>query len=169
MRWLLLFLMIFFTTPLAAQVRAPKKPANPPPAPRLNDGTPNLGPIEPNKGYWAQQQYQDYAAIAEPKEIWDGDTLVIDTVGFNEGTWIDMGGKPHTDQLHLVERLTRTDLYTLHYEATIDDPAAYIAPWKVRFDVTWDPNGQIQEYICQENNLWKDRVSGNSRIHLDSR
>jgi hypothetical protein len=67
------------------------------------------------------------------------------------------------------ERLTRTDLYTLHYEATIDDPAAYIAPWKVRFDVTWDPNGQIQEYICQENNLWKDRVSGNSRIHLDSR
>ena len=100
---------------------------------------------------------------------WDGDTLVIDTVGFNEGTWIDMGGKPHTDQLHLIERLTRTDLYTLHYEATIDDPAAYNAPWKVRFDVTWDPNGQIQEYICQENNLWKDRVSGNSRIHLDSR
>jgi hypothetical protein len=68
MRWLLLFLIIF-TTPLAAQVRAPKKPANPPPAPRLNDGTPNLGPIEPNKGYWAPQQYQDYAAIAEPKEI----------------------------------------------------------------------------------------------------
>jgi len=89
---------------------------------------------------------------------WDGDSLVIDTVGFNEGSWIDMGGKPHTDQLHLVERLTRTDLYTLHYEATIDDPGAYTAPWKVRFDVTWDPNGEIQEYICQENNLWKDHV-----------
>ena len=255
----LLFVFVLFATPLAGQVRAPKKPANPPPAPRLKDGTPNLGPVEPNKGYWAPQQYQDYTAIAEPKEIpyqqwarelanyrkvetaskvrppgilpaarrtsndddslsdgdhppeqkrilmiyeggahvwrliymdgrshpegdalnptwmghsvgrWDGDTLVIDTVGFNEGTWIDMGGKPHTDQLHLIERLTRTDLYTLHCEATIDDPAAYNAPWKVRFDVTWDPNGQIQEYICQENNLWKDRVSGNSRIHLDSR
>jgi hypothetical protein len=89
---------------------------------------------------------------------WEGDTLVVDSVGFNEGTWIDMGGKPHTDLLHLVERFTRTDLYTLHYEATIDDPGAYTAPWNVRFDVTWDPNGEIQEYICQENNRWKDRV-----------
>ena len=89
---------------------------------------------------------------------WEGDTLVVDTVGFNEGTWIDMGGKPHTDRLHLVERITRTDLYTLHYEATVDDPGAYTASWKVRFDITWDPNGEIQEYICQENNLWKDHV-----------
>ena len=89
---------------------------------------------------------------------WEGDALVVDTVGFNEGTWIDMGGKPHTDKLHLIERFTRTDLYTLHYEATIDDSGAYTAPWKVRFDVTWDPDGEIQEYICQENNLWKDRV-----------
>jgi hypothetical protein len=40
---------------------------------------------------------------------WEGDTLVVDTVGFNEGTWIDMGGKPHTDKLHLVERLSRTE------------------------------------------------------------
>ena len=85
---------------------------------------------------------------------WDGDTLVVD----NEGTWIDIGGKPHTEKLHLVERFTRTDLYTLHYESTIDDSGAYTAPWKVRFDVTRDPNGEIQEYICQENNLWKDRV-----------
>ena len=89
---------------------------------------------------------------------WEGDTLVVDTVGFNEGTWIDMGGKPHTDRLHLIERLTRTDLYTLHYEATVDDPGAYTALWKVQFDITWDPKGEIQEYICQENNLWKDHV-----------
>ena len=89
---------------------------------------------------------------------WEGDTLVVDTVGFNEGTWIDMGGKPHTEKLHLAERFTRSDLYTLHYEATIEDSGAYTAPWKVRFDVGWDPNGEIQEYICQENNLWKDRV-----------
>ena len=41
-----------------------------------------------------------------------------------------------------------------HYEATIDDPGAYTAPWKVAFDVTWDPDGEIQEYICQENNRW---------------
>ena len=90
---------------------------------------------------------------------WEGETLVIDVVGFNEGSWIDMGGKPHTNKLHLVERFTRTDLYTLHYEATIDDPGAYTAPWKLAFDVTWDPDGEIQEYICQENNRWGNRLA----------
>ena len=54
----------------AAQVRAPRPPATRPPAPRLADGTPNLGPVIPNKGYWAPTQYQDYTAIVvEPKEI----------------------------------------------------------------------------------------------------
>jgi len=67
MRFLLILLLL--APSLEAQVRAPKKPANAPPAPKLKDGTPNLGPIEPNKGYWAPQQYQDYAAIADPKEI----------------------------------------------------------------------------------------------------
>ena len=236
---------------LGAQVRAPRPPAERPPAPRLSDGTPNLGSTVPNKGYWAPAQFQDYTAIlvdrkdipyqpwaqalAEarkggaslldpngqclppggprlmttpyPMEIlqmpeqkrivmiyegaahiwrniymdgrphppaetlaptwlghsvgrWEGDTLVIDVVGFNEGSWIDMGGKPHTSQLHLIERYTRTDLYTLHYEATIDDPGAYTAPWKIAFDVTWDPDGEIQEYICQENNRWMNRLAG---------
>src|SRR5437868_15030663 len=65
----LLLVLVLLASPLLAQVRAPRKPANPPAAPRLNDGTPNLGPIEPNKGYWAPQQYQDYTAIADPKEI----------------------------------------------------------------------------------------------------
>src|SRR5262249_15947346 len=64
----LLLILIVCASPLAAQVRAPRKPANPPPAPRLKDGTPNLGPIEPNKGDWAPQQYQDYTAIADPNE-----------------------------------------------------------------------------------------------------
>jgi hypothetical protein len=67
MRWILVLLLL--APSLEAQVRAPRKPANAPPAPRLKDGTPNLGPIEPNKGYWAPQQYQDYSAIAVPKEI----------------------------------------------------------------------------------------------------
>ena len=59
---------------------------------------------------------------------WEGDTLVVDVVGYNEGNWIDMVGDPHTDRLHLVERFTRKDLYTLRYEATIDDPGAYTEP-----------------------------------------
>jgi hypothetical protein len=85
---------------------------------------------------------------------WDGDTLVVDVVGFNEGSWIDMMGDPHTDLLHLEERFMRPDLYTLRYEATIDDPGAYTGPWTIGFDILWDPEGEIQEYICQENNLW---------------
>ena len=55
---------------------------------------------------------------------WDGDTLVIDVVGFNENTWIDYYGHPHTDALHVIERISRPDKDTLHYEATIDDPGA---------------------------------------------
>src|SRR5262245_4199573 len=65
---------------------------------------------------------------------WEGDTLVVDVVGFNEGTWLDMSGKPHTDMLHVIERYSRSNLYTLHYEATIDDPGAYTGSWKVGFD-----------------------------------
>ena len=53
---------------------------------------------------------------------WDGDTLIVDTVGFNEGFWMDRRGTPHTDTLHTVERFTRTDSRTIKYELTIDDP-----------------------------------------------
>src|SRR5437773_11017726 len=47
---------------------------------------------------------------------------------------------------------------TLHYEATIDDPGAYTRPWTIAFDLSWNPNGEIMEYICQENNLWLKRL-----------
>jgi hypothetical protein len=65
---------------------------------------------------------------------WEGDTLVVDTVGFNEGTWIDV----------------------LHYEATIDDPGAYTRPWTIAFEIPWGPNAFVKEYICQENNRWQE-------------
>jgi hypothetical protein len=240
-----------------AQVRAPRPPDGPrPPAPRLPDGTPNLGRVDPTKGYWAPIQYRDYAAVLVdlkeipyqpwakaladqrlandsrddpqgyclppagprlmttpypmeivqlPKRIimiyeggghtfriihmddrkhpeqdalpptwkghsigrWEGDTLVVDVVGFNEGTWIDMGGKPHTDQLRITERFTRLDLYTLRYEATLDDPGAYTRPWTIRFDIPWDPDGEIQEYVCQENNRWPATLIGSQDRQAD--
>ena len=59
---------------------------------------------------------------------WEGDTLVVDTVGFNERGWIDAYGTPTTKQLHLIEKFTRLDFKTLRYEITIDDPGAYTAP-----------------------------------------
>lgn len=86
---------------------------------------------------------------------WEGDTLVIEVKGYNEKTWLDMTGDPHTEQLIVTERLSRPDLYTLHYEATIDDPGAYTAPWTVAMDIVWDPEGALIEYICQENNMWE--------------
>jgi hypothetical protein len=86
---------------------------------------------------------------------WEGDTLVVEVRGFNEKTWVDMYGDPHTDQLVVTERFTRPDLYTLHYEATIDDPGAYSEPWVVGMDIIWDPGGELAEYICQENNRWE--------------
>jgi hypothetical protein len=88
---------------------------------------------------------------------WEGDTLVVDVTNFNEGTWLDYYGHPHTDQMHVVERWTRPNRGTLHYEATIDDPGAYSAPWTVAWDINWNASA-IDEYICQENNQYLNHL-----------
>jgi len=86
---------------------------------------------------------------------WEGDTLVVDTVGFNEKQWIS-GTFPTTDKLHLVERISRPNLRTLTYEVTVEDPGAYTAPWTGRWTIsqagasTWIPGGEMFEYICQD-------------------
>ena len=85
---------------------------------------------------------------------WDGDTLVVDVVGFNETTWIDFFGHPHTDALHVVERFSRPNFNTLHYEATIEDSGAYTEPWTIGWDIEWRADGELIEYICQENNRY---------------
>jgi hypothetical protein len=85
---------------------------------------------------------------------WEADTLVIESVGYNEGTWLDQWGHPHTDQLRVIERVTRPNKNTLHYEATIDDPGAYTKPWTIAWDIVWAPKQELREYICQENNVW---------------
>jgi hypothetical protein len=83
---------------------------------------------------------------------WDGDTLVVDTVGFNDRFWFDAKGHPHTDQLHTVERYTRKDLATLTVETTIIDPGAYVKPFKVGYSARYAPKDELMEYICAENN-----------------
>ena len=85
---------------------------------------------------------------------WEGDTLVVDVVGFNENSWLDYSGHPHTDMLHVVEKFSRPNKNTLHYEATIDDPGAYTKPWTVAWNIPWRANGELAEYICQENNQY---------------
>ncbi len=89
---------------------------------------------------------------------WEGDALVVDVVGFNEGTWLDYFGHPHTDQMHVIEKYTRPNKGTLHYEATIDDPGAYTKPWTVAWDIPWQVGRELQEYICQENNNYFNRL-----------
>jgi hypothetical protein len=90
---------------------------------------------------------------------WDGDTLVVDVVGFNEQTWLDYYGHPHTDQLHVVERFSRPDKRTLHYEAVVDDPGAYTRPFTIRWNIPWNADGELTEYICQENNKYLQRLT----------
>ena len=82
---------------------------------------------------------------------WEGDTLVVDSVGFNESFWMANGGLPHTEALHLTERFTRTDRNTLRYEVTVDDPRAYTRPWKATWTLRWIANEDIQEFFCEEN------------------
>jgi hypothetical protein len=79
------------------------------------------------------------------------DTLVVDSVGFNEHFWFTNGGLPHTEGLHLTERFSRPDLNTLKYEVTVDDPRTYTRPWTGGWTVQWVPDKDIQEYFCEEN------------------
>src|SRR5579871_2577832 len=83
---------------------------------------------------------------------WEGDTLVVDVTGFNDRSWLDAAGHPHTEQLHVVERYTRTTEDNLHYQALIEDPGAYSKPWTVGWNIKWTPNWELYEYVCQENN-----------------
>ena len=91
---------------------------------------------------------------------WEGDTLVIDTVGFNEKFWMNRDGLPHTSQLHLIERLTRLDSRTLKYEVTIDDPGAYTATWNSGFNMRWTDGLDLFEYVCQDNNQFPETALG---------
>jgi hypothetical protein len=83
---------------------------------------------------------------------WEGDTFVVDTVGFNEKTWLDDTGLPHSDVLHVTERIRRLDHNTLEDVITIDDPKSYTKPWTVRKVFDLKPKWEIMEYECEENN-----------------
>jgi len=83
------------------------------------------------------------------------DTLVIDTVGYNDKFWFDRRGHPHTEQLHTIERWTRLNLGQMENKVTIDDPGAYTRPFTLTFMATLSPaEDELLEYICQENNQY---------------
>ena len=87
---------------------------------------------------------------------WDGDTLVIDAIGFRDRGWLNFEGQPHSDQLHVTERLRRPDLGHLEIEITLDDPKAFRKKWTGTLYATLSPDIELQEFVCSENN--KDAV-----------
>ena len=80
---------------------------------------------------------------------WDGDALVVDTVGFNDKTWLDSTGKPHSSDMHLIERYRRPDLGHLMVDLTIEDPKTLTKPYTFTRSFTLAPNLELQEYVCQ--------------------
>jgi hypothetical protein len=83
---------------------------------------------------------------------WEGETLVIDTTGFNGNAWFDKAGNYASDQLHIVERISARSAETLNYEATIEDPTVYTRPWKISFVLykRVEKNAQLVEFRCVE-------------------
>jgi len=90
---------------------------------------------------------------------YEGDTLVVDVANFNDKTWLDSSGHPHSDKLHLIEKYRKTDDDTLRYEVTIDDPIAYTKPWTTAY-IYKRQQGALMEYWCTENNKDKEHMVG---------
>lgn len=103
------------------------------------DGRPHNLDLEPNS--WT----------GDSTGKWEGDALVVDSIGFNDRTWLDDTGKPHSDQLHVIERYRRPDPAHLEVRYTIEDPKFLTRPYT--FTRTFVPaNREIQERFCTEQN-----------------
>ena len=87
---------------------------------------------------------------------YEGDTLVIDTVGLNEKTWVDRGGLPHSDQLHVIERIRRPIHEALEITITIDDPKSYTKTWSGYRNYELKPTWNIKEFICADNSDYNE-------------
>jgi len=87
---------------------------------------------------------------------WEGDTLVVDTIGFNDKTWLDNDGHPHTEDLHVVERIRRVNQDTLTIDTTIEDPKAYTKPWGGHAVYELKPDWNIGEMVCADNGTYSD-------------
>jgi hypothetical protein len=82
---------------------------------------------------------------------WEGDTLLVETRGFNDKAWLDAIGHPRSEQMRLTERFRRPSLGRIEVEATIDDSGAYTKPFSIRYTQTLTPDTDLLEMICTEN------------------
>ncbi|HLH43719.1 MAG TPA: hypothetical protein VKV74_12070 [Bryobacteraceae bacterium] len=94
---------------------------------------------------------------------WEGDTLVVDTIGLNDKTWLDRAGHPHSDQLHVVERMRRPSQKTLEIAITIDDPKAYTKTWGGSITFGLHPTWSITEMVCEDNVNFEEFLKNESK------
>jgi hypothetical protein len=93
----------------------------------------------------------DPSFMGESIAHWEGDKLVVDTVNFNDRTWLSSGSAaPHTDKLHVIERYTRPDLGHMEVDITLDDPGAFTKPHTFKRQHTLDTKWEIHEYVCND-------------------
>ena len=100
---------------------------------------------------------------------WEGDTLVVDVVGFNDKTWLAGTGTFHSDALHITERYTRVDSDRIDYEVTMEDPNVLTKPWILQSSLMLREGTRLQEYVCAENNLAPERYERLLRDGVDFR
>jgi hypothetical protein len=98
---------------------------------------------------------------------WEGDTLVIDTIGYNEDFWFERRGLPHTEALRTIERLTRVDERQTTYEIEIHDPNVYTAAYTGGFNLRWNEGTELFEYICQQANYAHELMVGSEQDSVD--
>jgi hypothetical protein len=91
---------------------------------------------------------------------WEGDTLVIETIGFKDRTWLDFSGLPHTEGLHVIERIRRPSFGHLEIEETITDPAVFSTPVTVRLGAQYVPDTELLEFVCVENEKSRAHIVG---------
>jgi hypothetical protein len=110
-----------------------------------------------NQGHYRQVFTDGRALPEDPNPTWmgysvgrwDGDAFVVDTIGFNDLTYLDDGGHPHSDAYHSTERFRRSDYGHLDYEITIDDPKTYTRPWKVSLTFELFADNELMEAVCE--------------------
>ena len=124
-----------------------------PPSPRSRSIRSTTGPEETTTSKWHRATVRRDRHALESRLVDEPHVRRhLEITEFNDKTWLNFNGTMRTDELYTLERISRPNRDTLHYEATIIDPGAYVEPWTVSWDIPWLAGAELAEYICQENN-----------------
>ena len=97
---------------------------------------------------------------------WEGDTLVVNTAGFNDRSWLDVEGHPHTEALRITERYHRRDFGHMDLDMTIDDPKAFTRPFSLKINQTFAADTDLLETVCENDRSVPHMVGGTVRVKL---